>query len=169
MYAERLAADLGWYENDPYGDLGRLQYEAFRAARLVADTGIHAKKWSFDQAVDFMVEQTGLPYDFMEYEVARYIAWPGQACSYSIGFLKLLELRRIAQERLGEDYDMKAFHRMVLSHGGLPLELLEQIFQEDLSLASLKKVSDFPFYTMRYAGDYGFGEYLQGLKQTTLV
>ena len=175
LYAERLAADLGWYENDPYGDLGRLQYEAFRAARLVADTGIHAKKWSFDQAVDFMVEQTGLPYDFMEYEVARYIAWPGQACSYSIGFLKLLELRRIAQERLGEDYDMKAFHRMVLSHGGLPLELLEQIFQEDLSLASLKKISDFPLYSMRYAGDYGFGKHLQDLKDqlssnaTTLV
>ena len=152
LYAERLTADLGWYESDPYGDLGRLQSEALRAARLVTDTGIHAKKWSFDQAVEFMVEQTGMPYEEMQYEVARYTAWPGQACSYSIGFLKLLELRRMAQEKLGDDYDLKAFHHMVLIHGGMPLELLEQVFQEDLRLAALKKLSVSPFYTIYYEG-----------------
>ena len=110
MYAEHLAGELGWYADDPYGDLGRLQSEAFRAARLVVDTGLHAKRWTFDQAVDFLVENTGLPYQQMAYEVKRYIAWPGQATSYEVGLLKLLELRQKAQDRLGERFDLKAFH-----------------------------------------------------------
>jgi uncharacterized protein (DUF885 family) len=164
MYAEHLAGDLDWYADDPYGDLGRLQSEAFRAARLVVDTGLHAKGWTYDQAVDFLVANTGLPYQQMAYEVTRYIAWPGQAASYGVGLLKLLELRQEAQERLGERFDLKAFHRLVLETGSVPLEVLKKALDEQITMASLEPVSgngDIPFYSMHYIGDYGFQEYLQ--------
>jgi uncharacterized protein (DUF885 family) len=127
LYAERLAKELGWYDDDPYGDLGRLQYEAHRAARLVVDTGIHAKQWTFDQALDFMVENTGLDRSFLQTEVARYIVWPGQAASYYIGYLKLLELRQQAQAQLGDAFDLVEFHRVVLNAGSVPLDVLEDI------------------------------------------
>jgi uncharacterized protein (DUF885 family) len=130
MYAEHLAGELGWYSDDPYGDLGRLQSEAFRAARLVVDTGLHAKRWTFDQAVDFLVENTGLPYQQMASEVTRYIAWPGQATSYEVGLLKLLEMRQDAQDRLGDRFDLKTFHNIVLQTGSLPLEVLERVLTE---------------------------------------
>ncbi len=132
MYAEHLAGELGWYADDPYADLGRLQSEALRAARLVVDTGLHARRWTFDQAVDFLVENTGLPYQQMAYEVTRYIAWPGQATCYEVGLLKLLELRRAAQERLGEGFDLKEFHRAVLQLGSLPLDVLESNLEDYL-------------------------------------
>ncbi|OGO33732.1 MAG: hypothetical protein A2W35_12250 [Chloroflexi bacterium RBG_16_57_11] len=136
MYAEHLAGDLGWYADDPYGDLGRLQSEAFRAARMVVDTGLHSKGWNFDQAVNFLVENTGLPYQQMANEVTRYIAWPGQAVSYEVGLLKLLELRQKAEEQLGERFDLKAFHRVILEAGSVPLEVLERVVDEYLTLAS---------------------------------
>ncbi len=171
LYAERLVAEQGWYADDPAGDLGRLQYEALRAARLVTDTGIHAKKWEFEQAVDFMVENTGMPRQAMEYEVARYIAWPGQATSYAVGMLRLLELRRQAQEALGKRFDLKEFHNTVLGSGSLPLEALQGMIDRYITLASLEKVnaagSDIPFYTMQYRGDYGFQKYLQGKLEGT--
>jgi uncharacterized protein (DUF885 family) len=129
LYAERLASELGWYADDPYGDLGRLQYEAHRAARLVVDTGIHTKQWTFDQAVDFLVENTGLPEGYMQSEVARYIVWPGQAASYYIGYLKMLELREQAKAQLGEDFDLLEFHRVVLGAGSVPLEVLEGVVE----------------------------------------
>jgi uncharacterized protein (DUF885 family) len=130
LYAERLAYELGFYDDDPYGNLGRMQAEAFRAARLVVDTGLHDQQWSFDQAVDFMVEQTGMPRRNVEGEIARYAMWPGQAVAYEIGLLKILELRQRAMDALGEQFDFRAFHNVLLSNGAVPLETLEQLVDE---------------------------------------
>jgi uncharacterized protein (DUF885 family) len=129
LYAEHLMAELGVYESDPYGDLGRLQAEAFRAARLVVDTGIHAKGWSYEQAVDFMIENTGMSQQQMEFEVARYIVWPGQALAYKIGMIKILELRQLAEDQLGDQYNLTEFHNVVLGNGAVPLDILEQIVE----------------------------------------
>ncbi len=161
LYAERLASDLGWYEDDPYGDLGRLQMEAFRAARLVVDTGLHDQGWTFDQAVDYLVDNTGLERGFIRNEVVRYLVWPGQAASYAVGYFKLLELRERAQEVLGDDFDLKDFHRTVLTNGSLPLDVLERVVDDYITLASLQQVSGHPLYVMHYRGDYGFSEYIQ--------
>ncbi|MCB9651911.1 MAG: DUF885 domain-containing protein [Deltaproteobacteria bacterium] len=127
LYAERLAYDLDWYDGDPYGDLGRLQAEAFRAARLVVDTGIHAKGWDFTRARDYFQEATGFdPRNISaDGQIARYIAWPGQSTAYMMGMLKILELRERAQAALGPRFDLVAFHRMVLGGGSLPLPVLE--------------------------------------------
>jgi uncharacterized protein (DUF885 family) len=130
LYAERLVAEMGFYQDDPYGDLGRLQAEAFRAARLVVDTGIHAKKWTFDQAVDFMVENTGLPGDYVQGEVGRYIMWPGQATAYMVGMLKILEVRQRAMDALGDKFDLVEFHNVILQNGSVPLEVLDETVNE---------------------------------------
>ncbi|MBN1137411.1 MAG: DUF885 family protein, partial [Anaerolineae bacterium] len=130
LYAEQLAYELGFYEDDPYGDIGRLQAEAFRAARLVVDTGLHDQKWSYDQAVEFMIENTGLPRDMVETEVARYIVWPGQATAYKIGMIQILELRQRAMDALGDRFDLKAFHNVVLGNGAMPLEVLERVVDD---------------------------------------
>jgi uncharacterized protein (DUF885 family) len=130
LYAEKLMAEIGSYDDDPYGDLGRLQYEAFRAARLVADTGIHADGWTFDQAVDFMVENTGMKNGFLQFEVARYIAWPAQALSYKIGMNEILRLRSKTEEQLGDQFDIRQFHNLVLGNGAVPLTILEQIVDQ---------------------------------------
>lgn len=127
LYAERLAWELGLYEGDPYGDLGRLQMEAFRAARLVVDTGLHAKHWTYDQAVDYMVEATGRSRGAVGYEVSRYVVLPGQATAYYVGYLKILELRQKAQDALGDRFDLREFHHVILSQGAVPLEILEQL------------------------------------------
>jgi uncharacterized protein (DUF885 family) len=130
LYAEQLAWELGFYEEDPYGDIGRLQAEAFRAARLVVDTGIHAKGWSYDEAVEFMLDNTGLPPDQVEIEVARYIVWPGQAVAYKIGMIKILELRQKAMDELGDRFDLTEFHNVVLGSGGMPLEILDRVVDD---------------------------------------
>jgi len=127
LYAERLTAELGFYANDPYGDLGRLQMAAFRAARLVVDTGIHAKQWSFDQAVDFMADNTGMPRDYVESEISRYICLPGQATAYYIGYLRIMEVRQQAMTELGDQFDLKEFHNILLGSGAMPLDILEQV------------------------------------------
>jgi uncharacterized protein (DUF885 family) len=130
LYAERLAWELGWYDDDPYGDLGRLQAEAFRAARLVVDTGIHARRWTFQQALDFFVENTGFaPGDSVEpeIEIARYVVWPGQSTAYLVGMLEILALRQRAMDRLGDRFDLKEFHTIVLRNGSMPLEVLERV------------------------------------------
>jgi uncharacterized protein (DUF885 family) len=134
LYAERLVAELGFYDNDPYGDLGRLQAEAFRAARLVVDTGIHMKRWTFDQAVDFMVENTGMPEYSIQGEVSRYISLPGQATAYYIGYTKILEIRQRAMEKLGEQFDLKEFHNLLLGSGAMPLDILEQSINNDIQI-----------------------------------
>jgi len=126
LYAERLAWELGAYDEDPLGNLGRLQDEMFRAARLVVDTGIHAKRWSYQKAVDYMIEVTGLEAGFVQREVSRYITLPGQATAYKIGMLKILELRALAERELGDAFDLADFHDAVLREGSLQLTLLEE-------------------------------------------
>lgn len=120
LYAERLAKDLGWYDGDVYGDLGRLQFEAMRAARLVIDTGIHNKGWTYEQADQFHIDNVGFPGS-----IARYSVWPGQATAYMTGMLKILELRQRAQDQLGSAYDIKEFHSEVIGSGSMPTNLLE--------------------------------------------
>jgi uncharacterized protein (DUF885 family) len=133
LYAEQLASELGWYDDDPYGDLGRLQAEAFRAARLVVDTGLHAKGWTFDQAEDFFRENTGFESDDSvppQGQIARYVVWPGQSTSYKIGMIKMLQLRQRAMDQLGDQFDLKEFHNVLLSSGSMPLEILERVVDD---------------------------------------
>jgi len=127
LYAERLAYELGWYESDSFGDLGRLQYEALRAARLVMDTGIHSMGWSFDEAAAFNRDNVGWSIPASQGAAGRYSVWPGQAAAYMIGMLQILQERQRAQDVLGAQYDLKAFHRAVLSNGAVPLSLLDDV------------------------------------------
>jgi uncharacterized protein (DUF885 family) len=126
LYTEWLAKEAGWYEGDPFGDLGRLQAEQFRAVRLVVDTGIHAKRWTREQAIAYMREKTGMGEKEVTAEIERYIVNPGQACAYKIGMLKIQELRKRAQTELGPKFDQRQFHDVVLKNGALPLEILEE-------------------------------------------
>ena len=125
LYAETLGFDLGLYK-DPHSRFGHLQWQAFRAARLVVDTGMHAMRWSRQQAIDFMVERTGQKPDFVASEVDRYTSWPGQALAYMIGQRKLVELRDRAKAALGERFDIRRFHMVVLDQGSVPLPVLER-------------------------------------------
>ena len=117
LYAERLASENGWYEGDVPGQLGFLNLQLFRARRLVADTGLHNLKWTRQQVVD---------YGFTPQETERYIVWPGQACSYMIGQLRILELREKARAALGAKFSIKEFHNLVLRGGSMPLDVLAQ-------------------------------------------
>jgi len=130
LYAERFAAEIGLYDDDPWGELGRLQAELLRAARLVVDTGLHAKGWSREQAIDYMVHTTGMAPADVTSEVERYMALPGQACAYKVGQLKILELREKAKAALGAKFDIRDFHAVVLENGGVPLTLLQQLVDE---------------------------------------
>jgi uncharacterized protein (DUF885 family) len=125
LYAELLALEMGAYE-DPYSNFGRLSSEMWRALRLVVDTGLHSKGWSEEQAIEYMMENSPEPFESVQSEVRRYIVWPGQATSYKIGMLKILELRERAAEALGDSFDLRAFHDIVLKGGALPLSLLER-------------------------------------------
>ncbi|MCH8327533.1 MAG: DUF885 domain-containing protein [Candidatus Marinimicrobia bacterium] len=124
LYSESLGEEMGMY-TDPYDKFGQLSYEMWRAVRLVVDTGMHHKRWTRQQAIDFFHENTGLSELNIISEVDRYIVWPGQALAYKIGELKIKELRAIATETLGEDFDIRDFHDTVLGQGALPLNLLE--------------------------------------------
>ena len=124
LYAESLGLEMGFYE-DPYSNFGRLSYEMWRACRLVVDTGLHAKGWSKEQAMDFMAENTALSLHNIEAEVNRYITWPGQALAYKVGELKMQELRDRAEEALGADFDVRRFHDALLENGAVPLSFLE--------------------------------------------
>lgn len=130
LYAERLAWELGAYDNDPYGNLGRLQDELFRAVRLVLDPGIHAKRWTYEQAVGYMLEHTGLQEDYVRSEAERYIVSPGQAVTYKIGMIEILALRDRAKAELGEAFDLARFHDAVLGRGELPISLLRRAVDE---------------------------------------
>ena len=125
LYSEWLAEQAGWYEGDPFGDLGRLRDELFRAVRLVVDTGIHAKRWTREQAIAYMLEKTGMGEKDVTAEIERYIVNPGQACAYKVGMLKIQELRERAQRELGNNFDQREFHDAVLKSGAMPLEILE--------------------------------------------
>tara|TARA_R110002051_G_scaffold324920_1_gene424594 strand:- start:9089 stop:10939 length:1851 start_codon:yes stop_codon:yes gene_type:complete len=129
LYTEQLAWELGFYENDPFGNLGRLQAEMFRAVRLVVDTGIHHKKWTREEAIDYMIANTGMTTGEVTSEIERYIVMPGQACAYKIGMLKILELREMAKTALGARFDLRDFHDVVLKNGAVPLEILEEVVQ----------------------------------------
>ena len=125
LYTEELAKDMGFYK-DPYSDFGRLAMELWRACRLVVDTGIHAKKWTREEAVDYLVENTPNPEYDAQKAIERYIAMPGQATAYMIGKLKIMELREHAQAELGDKFDWKGFHDEVLKYGPVPLSILEE-------------------------------------------
>jgi uncharacterized protein (DUF885 family) len=129
LYSERLAWELG-FELDPLDNLGRLQAELFRATRLVVDTGIHYQRWTREQAIQYMLETTGMEEGDVTAEIERYIVNPGQACAYKIGLAKILELRDAAKTALGDRFDLKEFHRAVLQDGGLPLSILDQRVRE---------------------------------------
>jgi uncharacterized protein (DUF885 family) len=124
LYAERLAWELG-FENDPLDNLGRLQLEMLRAVRLVVDTGIHRKRWTRDQSIEYMVEKTGRARGDAIAEVERYFVLPGQALAYKVGMQRILEMRAAAEERLGNRFDIREFHRVVLANGALPLGTLD--------------------------------------------
>ena len=126
LYCEWLAKQVGWYDKDPFGDLGRLRDELFRAVRLVVDTGIHAKHWTREQAIAYMRDKTGMGEKEVKSEIERYIVNPGQACAYKVGMLKIQELRSRAQQELGNKFDQREFHDTVLKSGSLPLEILEE-------------------------------------------
>ena len=128
LYAEWLAVELGVYDNDPLGNLGRLSYEMVRAVRLVVDTGIHYKRWTREQAIAYMLDKTGLDEGVAVSEVERYIVNPGQACAYKIGMMSIQAARERAQRALGARFDaqaLKDFHDVVLGGGELPLEVLD--------------------------------------------
>jgi len=125
LYAEQLAREMGFYEN-PYDNFGRLQNELWRAVRLVLDTGIHAKQWTREQAIDYFRETTPLSEGDIVTEVERFFVNPGQALGYKLGMMKILELRGLAERELGERYDIRDFHDAVIGAGSLPLPLLER-------------------------------------------
>jgi uncharacterized protein (DUF885 family) len=127
LYAEQLADELGVYDDDPFGRLGYLQSIAFRACRLVVDTGLHVKRWSRQQAIEWFASTNGSSVDEVIGEVDRYCAWPGQACGYKVGHSEINRLRAKAQESLGPKYDFRKFNDTVVTGGGVPMLTLARI------------------------------------------
>ena len=129
LYSEQLAVEVGMTKN-LYDELGVLQSEMFRANRLVVDTGLHYKKWTREEAMEYMKKTTGMSDTEVRVEIERYIVWPAQATSYKMGMLKILELRQKAKDALGEKFDIRKFHTIVLDQGIVPLFILEDIIDE---------------------------------------
>ena len=125
LYAERLAKEMG-LQDDPYDDIGRLQAELFRAVRLVVDTGIHWAKWSREEAIEYMLNNTGMAKSDVVAEIERYFIMPGQATAYKVGMTKILELRALAESELGDRFDIREFHDVLLTGGSMPFDVLEQ-------------------------------------------
>lgn len=130
LYAEELAKEMGLYEGDPLGDLGRLRMELYRAARLVVDTGLHHKRWSRERAIEYMVDVTGESEASITREIERYAVWPGQAASYKLGMIRFQRLREEAELRLGDAFDIREFHDVVLRDGAVPMSVLTRIVHE---------------------------------------
>ncbi|MDF2177336.1 DUF885 domain-containing protein [Aliiglaciecola sp. CAU 1673] len=126
LYSELTAKEMGMYVDDPFGDLGRLQAELYRAVRLVVDTGLHHKRWTRGQAIEYFHTTTGTSMTDVVAEVERYMAWPGQALGYKLGMLKLVELRDMAKEELGDKFDIRAFHDLILLPGARPMSLVAE-------------------------------------------
>lgn len=129
LYAETLGAEVGFYTT-PSSRFGRLSYDMWRALRLVVDTGIHTKGWSRERAVDYMAANSALSLRNIRNEVDRYIFWPGQALAYKLGELEIQRLRRLAEQELGEQFDLRGFHSVILGHGNIPLSMLEPLVRE---------------------------------------
>lgn len=125
LYTEELGKDMGFYQ-DPYSDFGRLAMELWRACRLVVDTGLHHKKWTREQAIDYLAENTPNPHGDVVAAIERYIVMPGQATAYMVGKLKIMELRQRAMDALGDKFDWRGFHSVVLKNGAVPLSILEE-------------------------------------------
>ncbi len=135
LYSEYLGKEVGIYD-DPYDEFGRLSYEMWRACRLVVDTGMHIKGWSRQKALDYMLENTALSEHNVTTEIDRYISWPAQALSYKIGEIEIKKLRAEAEQKLGDKFDLRAFHDAVLEHGSIPLSVLRgniELFIQDQS------------------------------------
>jgi uncharacterized protein (DUF885 family) len=130
LYSEWLAREMPGTYADPYSEYGRLTSEMWRAIRLVVDTGLHAKGWTERQAVAYMQENSSIPEQAIRAEIRRYITWPGQATSYKVGMIKIQELRAKAEAELGEDFDIRGFHDVVLGGGAMPLSLLERRIEQ---------------------------------------
>jgi len=127
LYAEQLADELGVYADDPLGQLGYLQSMGFRACRLVVDTGLHAMRWTREQAIDWFVRTNGDPRPSVEGEVDRYCVMPGQACGYKVGQLEIVRLREKAQATLGPRFDLRRFDDAIVLGGSVPMTLLEAV------------------------------------------
>lgn len=125
LYAEQLAAENG-FEEDPFDRLGYLNAQLFRAVRLVVDTGIHRKRWSRDRAVEYMRANTGITEPEVQSEIDRYCMWSGQALGYMVGRIEILRLREKAKDQLGDDFDMRSFHDVLLLDGAMSLDLLAE-------------------------------------------
>jgi uncharacterized protein (DUF885 family) len=136
LYAEQLANELGVYDADPLGRLGYLQSAAFRASRLVCDTGIHTKQWTREQAIRSMLEATGDQESSVTTEIERYCVWPGQACSYMVGRQEINRIRARTERALGQRFDLKSFHDAMLTNGAVPLSVLDR-FMEDWAIGQL--------------------------------
>jgi uncharacterized protein (DUF885 family) len=130
LYAEQLADEMGMYANDPLGRLGYLQSTAWRAARLVVDTGIHAKRWTREQAIQSMMAATGDKESIITTEIDRYCVWPGQACGYMVGRQAINRMRTEARTRLGARFNLKGFHDAILVNGSMPLSVTESLVQQ---------------------------------------
>jgi uncharacterized protein (DUF885 family) len=144
LYAEYLAMEMGWYENDVYSELGRLQWELLRAARLVVDTGLHYNRWSRQQAIDYYVDTVGATTGLATQQIDLYLYYVGYFTAYKTGMLKILELRQHAMDELGEDFDIKEFHRAVLLHNCLPLPLLERLVDDYIEETKLRRLARIP-------------------------
>ncbi|MFT5276582.1 MAG: hypothetical protein ACI97K_003035 [Glaciecola sp.] len=138
LYSEYLGLEVGIYD-DPYDNFGRLSYEMWRACRLVVDTGMHMFGWSRDKALNYMLENTALSEHNVRTEIDRYISWPAQALSYKIGEIKIKQLRRQAEQALGDNFDVRDFHDAVLAHGSVPLFVLEKNIQDFIEAKRTKK------------------------------
>jgi uncharacterized protein (DUF885 family) len=135
LYAEQLAGEMGMYEGDPWGQIGQLHDAMFRGVRLVVDSGMHAKKWSREQAVKYYVDTLGDQEASAITEIERYCVWPGQACSYMVGKLTILKLRDKAKAALGAKFDLHKFHDTVLLSGALPLDVLNKVIDDYIAAA----------------------------------
>jgi uncharacterized protein (DUF885 family) len=141
LYAEQLADELGVYEGDPVGKLGYLQSLAFRACRLVVDTGIHAKRWTRDEATQWFSTTNGSNVSEVQQEVDRYCVWPGQACGYKVGHTEINRLREKTQKALGNHFDLRGFDDAVVTNGNVPLMLLDEVIANFIARKAARAVT----------------------------
>jgi uncharacterized protein (DUF885 family) len=144
LYAEYLAKEMGWYDNDVYSELGRLQWELLRAARLVVDTGLHHYRWNRQEAVDYYIDTVGATTGLANQQIDLYLYYVGYFTAYKTGMLKILELREHAMDELGDDFDIKDFHRAVLLHNRLPLPLLERLIDDYIEETKQRRLARIP-------------------------